>query len=114
LLKNGHLNKENSMAKNYTERFLRDQTSFNESRLGIQFGRLCVKANLPPSMIANALGVSRQTVYNWFKGKAVRGKNIEKIEEYTCTIQEALEVYKTLPASNTLIAKQFITDNPLS
>ena len=47
------------MAKNYTESFLREQRAFNNNRLGVQFGKLCVAANLPPTAIANALGVKQ-------------------------------------------------------
>ena len=101
------------MAKNYTESFLREQRAFNNNRLGVQFGKLCVAANLPPTAIANALGVTRQTVYNWFRGNAVRGKNIDKIEKLTGVIKEALDLHK-LPAPNAIVAQQFITDNIIS
>ena len=95
------------MAKNYTESFLREQRAFNNNRLGVQFGKLAATA------IANALGVTRQTVYNWFRGNAVRGKNIDKIEKLTGVIKEALDLHK-LPAPNTIVAQQFITDNIIS
>jgi DNA-binding phage protein len=31
-------------------------------------GRICIKRNIPVSTIASKLGVSRQTIYNWFMG----------------------------------------------
>ena len=34
--------------------------------LGVQLGRLCVRQDGPVSWVAAELGVSRQTVYNWF------------------------------------------------
>ena len=34
-----------------------------------RLGRQCVTRDLPVSHVANALGVSRQTVYNWFWGR---------------------------------------------
>jgi len=60
------------MAKSYTDKYLLSLNNLNEKRTGVQFGKLCVKANLPPSMIADALGVSRMSVYNWFKGKVIK------------------------------------------
>ena len=76
----------------YTEKYLRAASEFNDKRLGVQFGKLCIQANLPPSMIAKALHVSRMSVYNWFKGNPLRGKNISKIER-------AIDIRKTFRAS---------------
>lgn len=38
---------------------------------GNQLGRWAVHLDFPVTKIAKALGVSRQTVYNWFEGKDV-------------------------------------------
>jgi len=94
----------------FTERYLRDLYSFNNKRLGVQFGQLCVKANLPPSEVAKVLGVSRMTLYNWFKGKALRSKNIERIETLTEIINNNFEL-NTLPVQSHKQAKEFIKLN---
>lgn len=36
--------------------------------LGVKLGKKCIKCGVPVSRVAKELGVSRQTVYNWFIG----------------------------------------------
>jgi hypothetical protein len=95
------------MAKCYSEKFLLSLNGLNEKRLGVQLGRLCVKANLPPKLIAHALGVSRMSVYGWFRGKPIRHKNIDKIEKLMEIINEYFEAQQ-LPVSSIIDAKIFI------
>jgi AcrR family transcriptional regulator len=73
----------------------------------VQLGRLCVKANLPPKLIASALGVSRMSVYSWFRGKPIRDRNIDKVEKLMDVINEYFEAQQ-LPVSSTIDAKIFI------
>ncbi len=40
------------------------------NHLGVRLGRACVGNDLPARTVAVLLGVSRQTVYNWFYGKS--------------------------------------------
>lgn len=37
--------------------------------LGVKLGRHCIKEGISVIDIARKLGVSRQTIYNWFIGK---------------------------------------------
>jgi transcriptional regulator with XRE-family HTH domain len=37
-------------------------------RLGVKLGRVCIKHNIPVSVVAKKLGVSRQSLYNWMCG----------------------------------------------
>jgi transcriptional regulator with XRE-family HTH domain len=39
--------------------------------LGVALGRVCIRANISVSEVADALGVTRMTIYNWFKGDAI-------------------------------------------
>ncbi len=39
--------------------------------LGVALGRVCIRANVSVSKIADHFGVSRMTIYNWFKGDSV-------------------------------------------
>ena len=52
-------------------------------RLGVSLGRAAIKKGISVVDIASSLGVSRQTVYNWFVGaydpKADQTKNIAKL-----------------------------------
>ena len=95
------------MAKHYSEKYLLELNSLNPKRLGVQFGKLCVKANLPPSMVAEALGVVRMSIHNWFRGGPIREKNIDKIEKFMDLIDQYLEAGE-LPVSSTIDAKKFI------
>ncbi len=36
--------------------------------LGVQLGRACLARDVPVTRVAMELGVTRQTVYNWFIG----------------------------------------------
>lgn len=39
-----------------------------QKRLGVKLGKKCIKLGIPVAEIAGKVGVSRQTVYNWFIG----------------------------------------------
>jgi predicted transcriptional regulator len=41
----------------------------DKSLLGKTLGRACLAADYPITKVATRLGVSRQTVYNWFYGE---------------------------------------------
>jgi len=36
--------------------------------LGVRLGRACIKHGVSATFIAQQMGVTRQTVYNWFRG----------------------------------------------
>jgi transcriptional regulator with XRE-family HTH domain len=40
----------------------------DKSRLGVRLGSICLERRLPVVQVARALGVTRQTIYNWFTG----------------------------------------------
>jgi len=41
----------------------------NRFRIGNKLGRFCIKNRISVTYVANELGVTRQTIYNWFQGK---------------------------------------------
>lgn len=41
----------------------------HKSRLGNKLGRFCISNKIPVSAVARKIGVTRQTVYNWFLGE---------------------------------------------
>jgi len=56
------------MSQGYSLR-LRDLNRRAPSNLlGVRLGRLCVKHDVPVTAVAQRMGVTRQTVYNWFVG----------------------------------------------
>ena len=96
----------------YTEKYLRDLQDCNPMRLGVQLGRLCVSANLPPSEVAKVLEVSRMSVYNWFKGGAVRSKNVDRIEIFMRLVSDYIKS-EDLPLQSYKESKQFIKEHIL-
>ena len=63
--------------------------------LGVALGRVCIRANIGVSSIAEEFGVSRMTVYNWFKGGSVPyPKYAEQINDYIHSTKAALKQLK--------------------
>jgi predicted DNA-binding protein YlxM (UPF0122 family) len=96
----------------YTEKYLRDLQDCNPMRLGVQLGKLCVSANLPPSEVAKVLQVSRMSIYNWFKGGAVRSRNVDRIEIFMRLVSDYV-VRDELPMQTYKETKQFMKDHIL-
>ena len=71
------------MSQGYSLRF-RDLNRRAPNRLlGVKLGRLCIKHDVPASAVADQMGVSRQTVYNWFRGTSSPGPALTAmIERY--------------------------------
>ncbi len=58
------------MSYGYSAKLVALNRQANKSNLGVRLGRACIKEDIPVSTVATALGVSRQTLYNWFVGKS--------------------------------------------
>jgi len=56
------------MSRGYSVRFIELNKSADRQHLGVKLGRMCIKYDVPVSLVADHLGVSRQAVYNWFTG----------------------------------------------
>ena len=56
------------MSYGYSARLIALNKEADSKLLGVKLGRICIKRNIPVSTIASKLGVSRQTIYNWFMG----------------------------------------------
>ena len=54
----------------YSQKIIDDVTKTPKS-LGNQLGRWAIHLDFPVTKIAYALGVTRQTVYNWYTGSEV-------------------------------------------
>lgn len=69
------------MSQGYSLR-LRDMNHKASSKsLGVQLGRVCIKHDVPAALVAQRMGVSRQTVYNWFRGSSTPGPNLTTLIE---------------------------------
>lgn len=70
------------MAKGYSTLTVQEIEEANPNLLGVQLGRICVKRDIPVTDVAEYFGVSRVTVYSWFRGKAVvSGKHADKMQK---------------------------------
>ena len=56
------------MSYGYSARLIEVNKKADVRMLGVRLGRVCMKNDIPVSLVAAKLGVSRQTVYNWFCG----------------------------------------------
>lgn len=60
----------------------------DRSRLGVRLGAMCIERRIPVTKVAGALGVTRQTVYNWFVGAYdPAGAHKEAVERYLQAIE---------------------------
>ena len=60
------------MPRPYSEEFIREIKRADSNNMGILLGKACVEANLPLIQVANILGVSKVSVYYWFRGRGMR------------------------------------------
>ena len=56
------------MSRGYSLSVVEDIKKADGSLLGVRLGQLCVYHGIPVSVVADLLGVTRQTVYHWFCG----------------------------------------------
>jgi transcriptional regulator with XRE-family HTH domain len=78
------------MPVGYSVQTLKDNAAADAGRLGVRLGRLCIDKNISVAEVAEAMQVSRQTVYNWFRGtkSPCVGDRAEKVEAYIAAISQ--------------------------
>lgn len=55
--------------------------------LGVRLGRACIEHNVPATVVATRFGVTRQTVYNWFRGAHQPGPHlVTQIEQFIAAL----------------------------
>lgn len=70
------------MSKGYSALTIREVQEANPTLLGVKLAKICIDRNIPVSDVAEFFGVSRVTVYAWFRGKAVvSGKHSDKMQK---------------------------------
>lgn len=97
------------MPRPYSEKFLLELHRTESNRIGIQLAKACVKANLPAKYVADYLGVTRITVYSWFRGKPLRDKNQQAVEALLDRINTDIEK-RVLPVMTNYDAKKYLND----
>ena len=58
------------MSYGYSQSLVYANKKANIKSLGVALGRVCISKNISVQSVADAFGVSRMTIYNWFKGDA--------------------------------------------
>lgn len=56
------------MSYGYSQSLVHANKQASAKSLGVALGRVCIRSNISVSKIADDFGVSRMTIYNWFKG----------------------------------------------
>jgi len=56
------------MAQGYSLRLVDQNKMADDRRLGVRLGKACIARDVPVTVVADRFGVTRQTVYNWFRG----------------------------------------------
>lgn len=64
------------MGYGYSLRLIELNKQADRRLLGVRLGRVCLKHDISVADVASTLGVSRQTVYNWFIGETNPQKTI--------------------------------------
>jgi len=59
------------MSYGYSQSLVHANKQASTKSLGVALGRACIRADVSVSKIADYFGVSRMTIYNWFKGDTV-------------------------------------------
>jgi len=97
------------MPRSYSEKFIREITADENigGNLGRELAKLCIHSNIPMPCIAKALGVTRLTVFNWFRGKAINERRHLAVHSLMASIKWGLSRGE-LPAKNLAHARQFV------
>ena len=54
----------------YSQQLVKANKKADQTLLGVQLGRHCIKQDIPVAYVAESFGVSRTAVYAWFKGES--------------------------------------------
>lgn len=71
------------MSYGYSQRIVTANKAADKSLLGVALGRICIERDIPVADIAAAMGVSRQTIYNWFCGlHTPQAAQVESVKDF--------------------------------
>tara|TARA_R100000935_G_scaffold5755_1_gene13078 strand:- start:582 stop:881 length:300 start_codon:yes stop_codon:yes gene_type:complete len=96
------------MARPYSDKFLIGLQVADDTRVGIQLAKVCVKANIPLLYIASYFNVTRMAVHGWFRGTYIQERNLMRvlnlIEEINIDLDKGI-----LPAPSAKKAKAYLS-----
>lgn len=71
------------MSYGYSQRIVAANSQADSTLLGVTLGKLCIEQDIPVVDIAETMGVSRQTIYNWFCGiHEPQAAQVESVKEF--------------------------------
>lgn len=75
------------MTYGYSVRVLKQNAAADDANAGVRLGRVCIEKGISVTEAAVSLGVSRQTIYNWFCGFTEPAPAaVGSIEEYIASL----------------------------
>ena len=78
------------MSNGYSLRIRDLNSKADKRKIGVRLGKACIKHDVPVSVVAKRLGVTRATVYNWFCGvSAPQDTSTILIEAYIASLDGA-------------------------
>ena len=79
------------MSQGYSTRLVEVNRKENRRHLGVALGRVCIRAQIPVTAVAEKFQVSRQSVYSWFKGESLPRPDLTReIEKYISQVERKL------------------------
>jgi len=66
------------MSYGYSARVIALNKKADGANLGVTLGRLCIALDIPVVNVSEQIGVSKQTIYNWFMGLYAPKKELVK------------------------------------
>jgi hypothetical protein len=97
------------MARPYGGKFLIALEKTKLDTLGVKLAKLCVKANIPATLVAVALEISPTTVYSWFRGQGIREHRRKAVEVFIDLLEEDFD-RGVLPVMNLDAATDYISE----
>jgi hypothetical protein len=97
------------MSRSYSDKFVIELKRADPDNPGIALGLACVNANLPAKYVADALGVTRMTVFSWFRGTRIRIKTLQRVEVFTDLV-ESDTAKGRLPARTKAEAREYLEE----
>ena len=77
------------MTYGYSQSLVAANNQANAKSLGVALGRVCTQKGISVSYVADYFGVSRMTVYNWFKGDSSPNPSMHtRIERYIASLKK--------------------------
>jgi len=71
------------MSYGYSQNLVLANKQASAKSLGVALGRVCISKDISVQAVADAFGVSRMTIYNWFKGVSSPEKDMQaRIQRY--------------------------------